>query len=179
MKGIVFCEFISMVEERFSPEMADRIIDASTLATGGAYTTVGTYDHREIVQLVSHLSAATGTAVPDLIRAFGVHLCQRFATLYPTFFAEHRSAFAFLASVDNQIHVEVRKLYPDAELPVFEHAFPEPNRMLFTYRSKRPFADLAEGLIQGCITYYGENIALTRDDLPCADGAHVRFTLTS
>lgn len=42
MKGIVFREFITMVETQFSLETADAIIADSTLATGGAYTTVGT-----------------------------------------------------------------------------------------------------------------------------------------
>lgn len=29
-------------------------------------------------------------------------------------------AFQFLKNIENYIHVEVRKLYPDAELPTFE-----------------------------------------------------------
>lgn len=177
MKGIVFCEFISMVEDCYSYEMADKIICSSDLATGGAYTAVGTYDHREIVQLVSHLSEQTGTPVPDLIRAFGQHLCKRFAVLFPDFFSECSSTFAFLSGVDGKIHVEVRKLYPDAQLPEFTHAFPEPGCMSFIYRSKRPLADLAHGLILGCIAHYGEQISVTRDDLVCADGSHVRFML--
>jgi Haem-NO-binding len=52
MKGVVFTEFIEMVEDRFSPEMADRIIERAKLPSGGAYTTVGTYDHGEMIQLV-------------------------------------------------------------------------------------------------------------------------------
>jgi hypothetical protein len=177
MKGIVFCEFISMVEEYFSLDIADRIIASSELATGGAYTSAGTYDHREFVQLITRLSEETKVPVPDLVCTFGRHLCKRFAMLYPSFFAECQSTFEFLASVDGKIHVEVRKLYPDAQLPEFAHAFPEPGCMVFTYRSKQPLADLAEGLIQGAIAHYGEKINLTRDNLPCADGAHVRFTL--
>lgn len=177
MKGIVFCEFIDMVEECFSLELADRIISSSMLATGGAYTSVGTYDHREIIELVDHLSGATGIPAPALIRTFGEHLCKRFALLYPVFFSKHTSAFDFLASIDSQIHVEVKKLYPDAELPEFEHHFPGPDSMVFIYRSKRPFADLAEGLIHGCITHYNEAISLTRANLPGGNGAHVSFAL--
>jgi hypothetical protein len=48
---------------------------------------------------------------------------------------------------------------------------------VFVYRSKRPFADLAEGLIRGCIRYFNEEIDLTREDLPSDGGAHTRFTL--
>lgn len=178
MKGIVFREFIDMVEARFSIETADKIIESSNLASGGAYTSVGTYDHREIVELVGHLSQATDTPVPVLLRAFGEHLFTRFAVLYPSHFAAQDSAFGFLSILDNKIHVEVKKLYPDAELPVFEHDSPDPDKMAFVYRSKRPFADLAEGLIRGCIAHFGESIALTREDFPCEGGAHARFTLT-
>ncbi len=177
MKGIVFCEFIGMVEECFSLEMADRIISSSKLATGGAYTTVGTYDHREIVELAGHLSAATGISAAELIRTFGEYLGKRFVTLFPAFFRQHGSTFDFLASVDSKIHVEVRKLYPDAELPEFQHHFPAHDSMVFVYRSKRPFADLAEGLIRACIRHFDETIGLTRENHPCEEGMHVSFTL--
>ena len=53
MKGIVFTEFLEMVEQRFSPEIADRLIDESDLPSGGIYTAVGTYEHTEIVTYVS------------------------------------------------------------------------------------------------------------------------------
>lgn len=177
MKGVVFREFIDMVESSFSHEIADSIIDLSDLATGGAYTSVGTYDHREIVRLVSHLSERTGIAVPDLLRAFGAHLFGRFAALYPSHFVGRSSTLDFLAILDNKIHVEVKKLYPDAELPVFEHGSIDPDMMAFVYRSKRPFADLAEGLIKGCIAHFNENIDLQREDFPCEEGAHTRFVL--
>jgi len=58
MKGIIFREFIDMVEAQFSPQMVDDIIQASTLASGGAYTSVGTYPHDEMFQLVEHLRFA-------------------------------------------------------------------------------------------------------------------------
>lgn len=178
MKGVVFDEFVDMVEERFSAEMADKIINASNLATGGAYTSVGTYDHRELIELVRHLSDETGIPAPGLLRTFGEYLFNRFYILYPSYLVEHDSTFDLLASLDDKIHVEVKKLYPDAELPRFTHEMAGPGKMILTYRSKRPFSDLAEGLIRGCIHYYKEPIALAREDLPAQEGAHTRFTLT-
>ena len=74
MKGIVFTEFLEMVEDRFSPEIADRIIESSNLSSRGAYTSLGTYDHAEMVRLVSQLSAATGIAPPVLTHTFGKYL---------------------------------------------------------------------------------------------------------
>ena len=40
MKGIVFSEFIDMVDDKFSIEMSERLIDEVELPSGGAYTTV-------------------------------------------------------------------------------------------------------------------------------------------
>ena len=177
MKGVVFQEFIQMVESTFSPEMADQIIDASELSTGGAYTCVGTYHHDEMVRLVLQLSTRTCIPVPALLHAFGKHLLGRFALMYPRHFAGRTSTFELLEVLDNKIHVEVRKLYPDAELPVFDHTFTAPDTMTFVYRSKRPFADLASGLIAGCIDHFDERIEVKREDYPCESGSHSRFVL--
>ena len=119
MKGIVFTEFLEMVESRFSFDMVDDILDDARPASGGAYTAVGTYPHDEMVALVSALSARSGLAVADLLRAFGAHLFGRFVQGYPDFFARVDNAFDFLAGIEDIIHAEVRKLYPDAELPHF------------------------------------------------------------
>ncbi len=56
MKGIVFTEFLEMVEAEFGLETADKIIMDSKLASNGAYTVVGTYDPSEMGQLVTNLS---------------------------------------------------------------------------------------------------------------------------
>ncbi|MFC5469760.1 heme NO-binding domain-containing protein [Cohnella suwonensis] len=176
MKGMVFTSFLEMVENKFSLGMADQIIEASDLPSGGSYTSVGTYHHNEMIQLVVQLAERTGIPVADLVRTFGEYLFTQLIAMYPQFIQEHRTAFSFLRKVDNYIHVEVRKLYPDAELPAFEYEASEPGSMAMIYRSSRPFADLAEGLILGCIQYYGENIEVKRDNL--SEGNAARFILT-
>lgn len=178
MKGIVFSEFIEFVEDRFSPEIADDIIEASDLSTGGAYTSVGTYDHKELLQLVSNLSEITHTPVQELVCAYGRHLFGRLSITYPQFIAKTESTFTFLQHVDDHIHVEVYKLYPEAELPRFEYEFPRSDQMVMIYSSTRPLADLAEGLIQSCIEYFGEDITVEREDLFSEEGTMAKFTLT-
>lgn len=178
MKGIVFTEFLEMVEERFSLDIADRMVGAAALPSGGAYTAVGTYDYQEMVQLVVQLSSLTGIALPDLLRAFGEYLFGRFVVVFPNFFMGVGSAFQFLQSVESYIHVEVRKLYPDAELPSFACQATQPGQLTVTYRSTRPFADLAEGLIRGCCQHFGEQVELLREALDGQPGTHERFTLT-
>ena len=178
MKGIVFCEFVEMMEQEFSGEMADEIISGAQLESGGAYTTVGTYDHHEMLTLVTRLSEKTGMPVPDLINAFGRYLFGRFFELYPAFFEGVDGAFSFLDRIEEHVHVEVRKLYPDAELPTFATSRPNDDTMVMVYQSKRPFADLAHGLIEGCITHYDEPVNVESEDLSNDGRTHVRFTLT-
>ena len=178
MKGVVFTEFMEMVEGRFPVETCEKLIEESNLRSNGVYTSVGTYDHNEMVTLVTNLSALVGVPVPDLLKEFGRHLFKHFVTKFPGFFDNITSTFEFLPRVESYVHLEVRKLYPDAELPTFISDFPQPGQLNMTYRSIRNFPDLAEGLILGCIEHFGEQIEIKRESLPENPSA-VLFTIIS
>ena len=164
MKGIVFTEFLDMVDDTFGPVVTDTIINEAALPSGGAYTAVGTYSCEEMVALVRELERRTGNNMPDLLKAYGRHLFGRFVVRYPELFADYHDSFSMLESIDATIHMEVRKLYPDAELPRFECTRQGPDRMTMIYRSLRPFADLAHGLIEGCAKHFGESLSIERQD---------------
>jgi len=175
MKGIVFSEFTEMVEEKFSVEMLDEIIMESDLPSGGAYTTVGTYDHNEIIQLVSKLSEKTDIEVDELVFTFGLHLARRFSIKFTDFFNEASHLFDFMKSLDNHIHVEVLKLYPDAELPKFTFDDSDPECLIMEYTSERGFSTLAHGLIIGVAQYYNESIDIEVEHIE--QNKHVLFKL--
>lgn len=178
MKGVVFTEFLDMVEDRFSAEMVDHIIVDSDLPSGGAYTAVGTYPHSEMVSMVVALSQRSGVAVRDLLLTFGQHLFGRFARGYPAFFTHQTNAFDFLAGIEHVIHAEVLKLYPDAQLPRFTVEEHTPQRLILVYDSPRHFEDLAEGLMQGCMAHFGERADLSRSALQENGVQRERFVLT-
>ncbi|MFN0085537.1 MAG: heme NO-binding domain-containing protein [Blastocatellia bacterium] len=178
MKGMVFTEFIDMVEEKFGMEVADQMITACDLPSGGAYTAVGTYNHQEIVQLVIKLSQISGVALPDLLRTFGEHLFGRFLIRFPEIFEGINGAFTFLERIESHIHTEVRKLYPDADLPEFATSMTGPDELVMIYRSHRGMADLAEGLIRGCAAHFNEPLLIHREDISNGAGTGVRFSIT-
>ncbi len=178
MKGMVFTEFLEMVEDKFGFTVANTIIENSDLPSGGAYTSVGTYDYREMLEMVQQLSNEIDVPVYDLVKVFGEHLFNQLARNYSYFFPKDQNAFAFLEGIDNYIHVEVRKLYPDAELPSFECQRPDPNTMILNYKSPRPFGDLALGLLEGCVKHFDEPISIQRQKLEHAELHAERFTLT-
>ncbi len=177
MKGIVFTEFLDMVEGKFGLDMTDQIISESKVANGGAYTSVGTYNHKDILNMVTTLGSFINSPVPALVRTFGRHLAKVFVKKFPDFFTSQKTLFDFLTSIDNYIHVEVRKLYPDAELPSFSHKKLGETGLELTYKSQRPFADLAYGLIEGCIEHYGEKVKVAYQDLDDGKCCNRRFTL--
>lgn len=178
MKGMVFTQFLDMVEEKYSIETLQQVIDDSNLPSGGAYTALGTYDHRELVTLVENLGRRTGAEPRDLVRAFGEQLFGKLARLYPQFVAGIDDAFDLIERVEGYVHVEVRKLYPEAELPSFACERPDARTLRMVYSSNRPFADLAEGMIRGCLAHFGgAPVALMRKDLPGEAGLNAEFTL--
>ena len=178
MKGIVFTEFIEMVEDRFTAATADRMLEAVDLPSGGVYTSVGTYDSAEMVSLVKVLSALVSVSEPDLLRTFGQHLFGQFVQKFPSFFQGIDTPETFLARVDGFVHVEVRKLYPDAELPTFACEGGGPVPLVMTYHSPRNFPDLAEGLILGCYAHFGQAVVVRRVEVAVNPPA-IRFVLSS
>lgn len=174
MKGVVFIEFCNMVSNAFSEEVLDEIIERSDLPSGGAYTSVGYYSHEEIISLVTHLSEVSKTPVPDLVEAFGKYLFGRLASLHGDLVSFADNAFDLLSRLDDVIHPEVLKLYPDAQLPRFDTLDVSENTIVLLYRSSRHFEVLAQGLVHGCMEHFGEsaNVVLK----PVDQGVEIHIT---
>ena len=178
MKGIVFTEFQEMIESNFGLEMYDKLVTTSNLESNGAYTTVGTYDHTELLQMVVQLSQETDTPVPTLVKAFAHHFFTVLVRTHGKMLANITSSIELLANVEDYIHVEVRKLYPDAELPRFEFEKVAEDRWHVDYFSARPFADLAEGLIEAAAKHFDDPLVIEREDKDVPDGYAARFVLS-
>ncbi len=177
MKGIVFTEFLEMVEQKFGYKMVDDLLISSDLPSQGVYTAVGTYSHHEMVSLVTQLSERSGIEASLLLDTFGSHIFQHFTSRYNHFFSSCTGAYEFLSSIEEHIHVEVQKLYPDAELPEFIISRPSEEVLSMVYKSERKLSFLAMGLIKSTLSYYGETAEIAMNDLS-GDGHTVEFILT-
>ena len=159
MKGIVFTEFLELIENEFGLEVVQQIIDECELDTDGIYTSVGTYSHKDMFKMVGKLSEIKGVPVPALLTVFGEYFFTTLKDKYPVF-VEKPDLFSFLNSIDQYIHPEVLKLYPDAELPRFDAEIKSDNEMLLNYISSRKMSDLAIGLIKGGSKYFKEDVEI-------------------
>mgnify|MGYP006428098659 CR=1 FL=1 len=176
MKGIVFTEFLEMVEQEFGLVISDRLIEECNLASEGIYTAVGTYDPGELLAMVAKLSQIKNIPVPELVKAFGVYLYSVFKKGFPAFFEEKANALELLLSVHDVIHVEVKKLYPEAVLPTFTYDQVDTGINMY-YRSTLGLADLAEGLITASLNDDSEEYTFAREDGKDGDISTATFSI--
>ena len=176
MQGVIFTEFLEMVEQRYSLSVVDTILRKAAPPSGGAYTTVGTYPSSELAALVVALSAEVDCDVPSLLEAYGEYLVPGFAKSFPEFFAATKDALSFIAGVESYIHREVLRLYPDAELPSFEIVSRTSDELVLDYRSSRGLGHLAVGITRGVGGYFHDplDVRLARLD---EEGTTARITV--
>ena len=177
MKGVIFVEFLEMVEETMGMEATEELIEESDLPSEGVYTSVGTYPDSEMISLVVNLHKRTNIPVPTLLFKFGEYLFTRFVLRYASMLSDIDSGFDLLKKIDNYIHVEVQKLYPEAQLPKFDFEEIDENTLKLIYKSKRKMPDLAEGLITAAMNHFETKATIKREYIE-EDGGWVNFIIT-
>jgi hypothetical protein len=176
MKGIIFTEFLEMVESRFGLEVVDSIIDNSDLPSEGIYTSVGTYDFNEMISLITNLSDEVKAPVDDLIYAFGLYLFSSLLRAHPEVVESYKSPLGLLYSIEDHIHVHVKKLYPDSELPTFKILEKTDSSLSMIYSSSRGLYRLAHGLMEKTFEHFNGSAQITYELLK-EDGTEVKFDI--
>ena len=93
--------------------------------------------------------------------------------LYPHLVVGVADTFSLLARVDHPIHSTETSLHANAEVPHIAFERESPTQARVVYRSARPLADVAEGLIYGAIVHFKEQIHVEREDYVTGDGAQI------
>lgn len=176
MKGIVFTEFLDLVEDKFGLEVLDKIITQSNLESGGVYTSIGTYSFSEMLQLLQHLSAHTNISIDDLLLVYAEHFFGVIEESYPGLLATYKDPIEMLSSIENHIHVEVRKIYPDAELPTFEVLEKTENSLTMVYKSSRAMHHFGLGLMNKTFEHFNSTASIVLEKLN-DDGTEVKFVI--
>ncbi|GAA4970622.1 heme NO-binding domain-containing protein [Algibacter aquimarinus] len=176
MKGIVFTEFLDLVEDKFGLEVLDKILTQSDLESGGVYTSVGTYSFSEMLQLLQHLSAHTSISIDDLLLVYAEHFFGVIEESYPGLLATYKDPIEMLSSIENHIHVEVRKIYPDAELPTFEVVEKTQDSLVMIYKSSRAMHHFGLGLMNKTFEHFNSTATIALEKLN-TDGTEVKFVI--
>ena len=176
MKGIVFTEFLDLVEDKFGLEMVDYIITKSDLESEGVYTAIGTYSFSEMLQLLKHLSARTELSIDKLLLVYGEHFFSVLETNYPGLLASYKDPIEMISSIENHIHVEVRKIYPDAELPTFTVVDRSEKMLIIDYTSSRAMHHFGLGLMNKTFEHFDSTADIVLEKIK-PDGTEVRFVI--
>ena len=176
MKGIVFTEFLELVEQSFGLEMVDRIIQQSELKSQGVYTAVGTYEFAEMLALLGNLSSNTGIDRDQLLKIYGEFFFKTLQDNYGSLLNQYKDPIDLLASIENHIHVEVRKIYPDAELPTFEVQEKTSDHLVLIYKSSRAMHHFGLGLMNKAFDHFGMKGSINLEKLK-DDGTEMRFVI--
>lgn len=162
MKGIVFNLLQETVSREYGEETWDALLDQAGL--DGAYTALGTYPDEQALKLVAVASNALDVPPDGVLRWFGKSAIPLLAKSYPIFFDHHTHTRSFLLTLNDIIHPEVRKLYPGADVPVFDFEGSDEGSLGIGYRSARKMCSFAEGLIQGAAEHYGQKVTIAQPE---------------
>lgn len=178
MKGLIFRSFLEYAEDQLGLEFVDNMLQITQTDSQGVYTNIGTYDHAELIQYIGYICENKKLDMDELVENFGVFLFGFLGSTYPNLIKQFTSSLDCIYHIDQTIHKNVTKIYPNAELPNLNATFTEPNKELtLTYESSRPFMYLALGLIKGCIRHYKNQIDVKMIDLSNGKNTKALFTL--
>jgi len=176
MKGIVFTEFLDLVEAKFGLAMVDKIIQQSELESNGSYTAIGTYKFSEMLQLLQNLNNNTGISIDDLLLTYGEHFFSVIENSYAGLLASYKGPIEMLSSIENHIHVEVQKIYPDAELPTFTIEEQTNDSLIMIYKSSRAMYNFGLGLMNKTFEHFNTTATIVIEKIK-EDGTEVKFLI--
>jgi predicted hydrocarbon binding protein len=158
LKGIVFNAFEEMIVGQHGEDAWDDLLDTTGLE--GAYASPGSYPDEELRALVGAAADAFDSTNEALIRQLGRSAIPLFAARFPEVFAPYDNARSLVLNLNEIIHPEVRKLYPGADVPIFDYELPSAETLVMGYHSKRKLCVLGEGLLEGTARHFGETVSI-------------------
>jgi Haem-NO-binding len=176
MKGVIFNVVEETVRAEHGEDAWDSLLDAAGLS--GAYTSLGTYPDQDMAALVTAASEMLGVSQEDLLRHLGRQGFGRLAARNAEPMTEFGDARSLLLGLNSVIHPEVRKVYPGADVPVFEVVSGESESISLSYRSKRGLCHFAEGLALGVGDLFGETFTVTQPVCQHQGGDHCELKFT-
>ncbi len=160
MKGIIFNVTEEVVRHAYGEDAWDAILDGAGL--DGSWTSLGSYPDEYFTKVVTSAAALLGVDEPTVLSVVAEGALPLLAVRYPHFFAPHRDARAFVLTLNDVIHPEVKKLYPGATPPTFEVQGAGEDELVLRYTSARRLCALAMGFLRGAAGHYGQTVSITQ-----------------
>ncbi len=155
MKGVIFRLFEEFVTSNWGDEFFEDVLASTKLVTQEPFVGPGTYPDEDLLALLDNAVTRLGVSPAEALTGFGRFAFPRLAASFPVFVQGHVHPKSFLQSVDSVIHVEVRKLYPEAVTPRVLIQDTGPDQAILRYESPRKLCALLCGLLEGVGDHFG------------------------
>jgi len=186
MKGIVFTEFLDLVEEKFGIEMVDKIISQSRLESKGVYTSIGTYSFYEMLQLLHNLSKNKDISIINLLRVYAGQIFSAMDTIHPDMLTSYKDPIEMIASMNHHIEkifttkdaptIELIKAKSFSTLPQFIVKEKTKNLLIINYKSNRRMQHFWLGLMHEMFQHFNETATIVLEKTN-KDGTEIKFTI--
>jgi hypothetical protein len=161
MKGVVFNLLEAFVVQTFGDEAWEAVLEKSGHA-GSVWVGPGTYPDEHLMAVAGVAAQHAGLPLKTAVRAFGKFSFGGLGRRHPDIVARFADPVSMLEGIESVIHVEVRKLMPEAVTPrILAERRPD-GRLAVSYESRRGLCALLEGLLEGMGDHYGVNVTLEK-----------------
>ena len=183
MKGVIFNVLEEFIVENWGEAVYEEILGACPVRMHAGHVGPGTYADVDMVTIVTKTCERLKVAPEDALKAFGRFLFPRLLKRYPSVADGIEDPYELLRRIDDAIHVEVRKLVPQAVTPrILCDTAADGSGAVVTYQSSRKLCAAFTGLLQGVGDRYGceteyQQFRCMNDGADCC-AFNVRFKAT-
>ena len=163
MKGFIFTNFIEFVETNHGLEMVDEMITNCNLPSQGIYSSFSSYEFDELVSLLTFVSQKTNVNPEILLEKFGVFVFPYLIGKHSYIIENFDNPIDLIGGIENHIHIEVKKLYNDADLPTFRVVEKTTKKLTIIYNSSKGLTFFAIGLMKETLNHFNVNGSITID----------------
>ena len=164
MKGFIFTNFLDFVEKSNGLDMVDQMLGECDLASEGVYSAFNSYEFDELVTLLTYVSKKTAIAPQVLLESFGRFVFPYLIGKHSYIVEKYSNALDLIAGIESHIHIEVKKLYEDAELPTFSVVEKTQNSLTLIYTSSRGLTYFAIGLMRETLDFFKVKGEITMEE---------------
>ncbi|MCC2617265.1 heme NO-binding domain-containing protein [Aestuariibacter halophilus] len=162
--------FAELLEDNFGKTLVTEVM-SQCAPVGGMYKPDGYYPFEDFKRLLTVTSRRTGVSEARLQLHFGRYLFSRFATRHAKMLTPYQRVIPMLASLDSEVHKQVRDQYPEAELPHIGVLETQGNHIRLSYRSNHRLISVACGMIEGAGMHFKSPVEVQISE-PSATGEY-------
>ncbi|MCY4644069.1 MAG: heme NO-binding domain-containing protein [Bacteriovoracales bacterium] len=160
MKGIIFNILEEFVDRSYGEGSFDKLVDEALGDSSEVFVSPETYPDEKLFSLLDKIVEIRKVDLDDVLKSFGRYMFGKLARKYPLFVQPYDNPKDFIKTVNDIIHIEVKKIFLESEPPIFLCVKESGNNMTIRYESKRNLSSLAEGLLNGVADYYKKPIRI-------------------